>query len=104
MVLALSDEMSVADIAGHLDVGEDSIWRILQYYVIEAHAQVGELLGQRMDKERRGELAKIIGRIKETYGFEQLFVISHDESFETMTEQVIRLVKEDGATKLEREL
>ena len=33
MVLALSAEMSVAGIAGHLDVGEDSIWRILQYYV-----------------------------------------------------------------------
>ncbi len=57
-----------------------------------------------MDKERRNELAKIIGRIKETYGFEQLFVISHDESFETMTEQVIRLEKVGGATKLAQEL
>lgn len=57
-----------------------------------------------MDKERRGELAKIIGRIKETYGFEQLFVISHDEAFETMTEQVIRLEKENGTTKLAVEM
>ena len=57
-----------------------------------------------MDKERRGELAKIIGRIKETYGFEQLFVIGLDESFETMTEQVIRLEKVDGATKITQEL
>jgi exonuclease SbcC len=57
-----------------------------------------------MDKERRGELAKIIGRIKETYGFEQLFVISHDEAFETMTEQIIRLEKEDGTTKLVEEM
>ncbi len=40
MVLALSDEMSVAGIAGHLNVGEDSIWRILQYYVNEARKNV----------------------------------------------------------------
>jgi len=57
-----------------------------------------------MDKERRGELAKIIGQLKETYGFEQLFVISHDEAFETMTEQIIRLEKEDGVTKLVEEI
>lgn len=40
MVLALSDEMSVAGIAGHLNVNEDSIWRILQYYVNEARKNV----------------------------------------------------------------
>jgi len=40
MVLALSDEMSVAGIAGHLNVNEDSIWRILQHYVNEARRNV----------------------------------------------------------------
>jgi transposase len=40
MVLALSDEMSVAGIAGHLNVNEDSIWRILQYHVNEARKNV----------------------------------------------------------------
>jgi transposase len=40
MVLALSDEMSVAGIAGHLNVNEDSIWRILQHYVNEARKNV----------------------------------------------------------------
>jgi transposase len=40
MVLALSDEMSVAGIAGYMNVNEDSIWRILQYYVNEARKNV----------------------------------------------------------------
>ena len=40
MVLALSAEMPVAGIAGHLNVNEDSIWRILQHYVNEARRNV----------------------------------------------------------------
>ena len=40
LVMALSDEMSVAGIAGHLNVNEDSIWRILQHYVNEARRNV----------------------------------------------------------------
>ncbi len=41
-----------------------------------------------MDEERRRNLAQQIGRIKD---FHQLFVISHDDSFEGYTDQVISL-------------
>jgi exonuclease SbcC len=41
-----------------------------------------------MDEERRSNLAQQIGRIKD---FHQLFVISHDDSFEGYTDQVIVL-------------
>lgn len=41
-----------------------------------------------MDEERRRNLAQQIGRIKD---FEQLFVISHDDSFEGYTDQIIIL-------------
>ncbi len=41
-----------------------------------------------MDEERRHNLAQQIGRIKD---FQQLFVISHDDSFEGYTDQIIML-------------
>lgn len=41
-----------------------------------------------MDEERRRNLAQQIGRIKD---FKQLFVISHDDSFEEFTDQTISL-------------
>ncbi len=41
-----------------------------------------------MDEERRRNLAQQIGRIKD---FQQLFVISHDDTFEGYTDQVIQL-------------
>jgi len=41
-----------------------------------------------MDEERRRNLAQQIGRIKD---FEQLFVISHDDSFEGHTDRTIQL-------------
>jgi exonuclease SbcC len=41
-----------------------------------------------MDEERRRNLAQQIGRIKD---FQQLFVISHDDSFEGYTDQIIML-------------
>lgn len=41
-----------------------------------------------MDEERRRNLAQQIGRIKD---FHQLFVISHDDSFESFTDQVVML-------------
>lgn len=41
-----------------------------------------------MDEERRRNLAQQIGRIKD---FQQLFVISHDDSFEGFTDQIITL-------------
>ncbi|MFN7948347.1 MAG: SMC family ATPase [Blastocatellia bacterium] len=47
-----------------------------------------------LDEERRRSLAQQIGRIK---AFQQLFVISHDDSFESFTDQVITLEgKTDG--------
>jgi DNA repair protein SbcC/Rad50 len=41
-----------------------------------------------MDEERRRNLAQQIGRIKD---FHQLFVVSHDDSFEGYTDQIISL-------------
>ncbi|MBO0719511.1 MAG: SMC family ATPase [Blastocatellia bacterium] len=41
-----------------------------------------------MDEERRRNLAQQIGRIKD---FQQLFVISHDDSFEEFTDQTVTL-------------
>jgi exonuclease SbcC len=41
-----------------------------------------------MDRSRRASLAEAIGRIR---AFQQLFVISHDDTFETVTENVIFL-------------
>ncbi len=41
-----------------------------------------------MDEERRSNLAQQIGRIKD---FQQLFVISHDDSFEGFTDQIVML-------------
>lgn len=41
-----------------------------------------------MDEERRRNLAQQIGRIKD---FQQLFVISHDDTFEGYTDQVVSL-------------
>ncbi|HKX31508.1 MAG TPA: hypothetical protein VJ302_27725, partial [Blastocatellia bacterium] len=43
-----------------------------------------------MDEERRRNLAQQIGRIKD---FQQLFVISHDDSFEGYTDQTISLAE-----------
>jgi len=46
-----------------------------------------------MDEERRRNLAQQIGRIR---SFQQLFVISHDDSFESFTDQVITLNAKEG--------
>jgi exonuclease SbcC len=51
-----------------------------------------------MDEERRRNLAEQIGRIKD---FDQLFVISHDDSFEGFTDQVIALGDGTGESKSE---
>ncbi|PKP54626.1 MAG: hypothetical protein CVT90_00290 [Candidatus Altiarchaeales archaeon HGW-Altiarchaeales-3] len=51
-----------------------------------------------LDEERREQLAETLGRLKEMdkQWFDQLFVISHDDAFETITENVVVLRKEDG--------
>jgi exonuclease SbcC len=50
---------------------------------------------QNMDGQRRGNLADQIRRIR---GFEQLLVISHDDTFEQGLDSVIYLEKRDGET------
>jgi len=51
-----------------------------------------------LDDERRENLAEQITQIK---GFQQLFVISHDDTFERETHHVLRVSKEDGASRVE---
>ena len=50
---------------------------------------------QNMDSERRSALAEQIRRVR---GFEQLIVISHDDTFEQGLDSVIHLEKRDGVT------
>ena len=52
-----------------------------------------------LDEERRRSLAEQIRLIR---GFEQLFVISHDDSLEGVTDSVIRVYKEDGVSRVEQ--
>jgi len=52
---------------------------------------------QNMDGERRGNLAEQIRRVR---GFEQLVVISHDDTFEQGLDSVIHLDKRNGETIL----
>jgi exonuclease SbcC len=52
---------------------------------------------QNMDGERRGNLAEQIRRVR---GFDQLIVISHDDTFEQGLDCVIHLEKHDGKTVL----
>jgi DNA repair protein SbcC/Rad50 len=52
---------------------------------------------QNMDGERRGNLAEQIRRVR---GFDQLIVISHDDTFEQGLDSVIYLEKRNGETML----
>jgi exonuclease SbcC len=52
---------------------------------------------QNMDGERRGNLAEQIRRVR---GFEQLVVISHDDTFEQGLDSVMHLDKRNGETVL----
>ncbi len=45
-----------------------------------------------MDQLRRRQLAEALGNLK---SFQQLFVISHDDTFESMTENIIRVLRPD---------
>ncbi len=53
-----------------------------------------------LDEERRSQLAETIGHLKELEKrwFDQLFVISHDDAFETITENVVVLKKDGGVS------
>ncbi len=50
-----------------------------------------------LDEEKKDNL---VDQLRNFAGFSQLFVISHDETFESMTEYVINLAREDGQTKV----
>ena len=52
---------------------------------------------QNMDELRRTNLAEQIRRVR---GFDQLFVISHDDTFEQSLDSLVRLRKKDGETHL----
>ena len=51
-----------------------------------------------LDEDRRENLAAEMSRIK---GFDQLFVISHDDSFERDTYHVLHVTKENGISRVE---
>ncbi len=53
---------------------------------------------QNMDETRRRNLAAQLSKIE---GFKQIFVISHDDTFEEMVENAIRVVKKDGVSLIE---
>ncbi|MBA3825575.1 MAG: SMC family ATPase [Ktedonobacterales bacterium] len=53
---------------------------------------------QNMDDERRANLA---GQIRRVTGFEQLLVISHDDTFEEGLDAVIRVRKDGGESQVE---
>src|SRR5262249_44794970 len=52
---------------------------------------------QNMDEQRRSNLAEQIRRVR---GFDQLIVISHDDTFDQGLDSVLRLRKQDGQTRL----
>ena len=52
---------------------------------------------QNMDELRRTNLAEQIRRVR---GFDQLIVISHDDTFEQSLDSIVRLRKKDGETRL----
>ncbi len=50
-----------------------------------------------LDGARRGALARQIAGVR---GFQQLFIISHDDSFEQATERLIRVEKRNGVSEI----
>ncbi|NLG28463.1 MAG: SMC family ATPase [Chloroflexi bacterium] len=51
-----------------------------------------------LDPERRGNLAEQIMNVK---GFQQLFVISHDDSFEALAQSHVRVTKDEHGSRVE---
>ena len=65
------------------------------------HMRVRHWIRRRRRREdRRMNLAEQIRRVR---GFEQLIVISHDDTFEQGLDSLIRLRKESGETRLQNE-
>jgi exonuclease SbcC len=55
-----------------------------------------------LDDTRRDNLAEQILTVRER-GFSQIFVISHDDTFERVTDHVVRVIKEDNESRVEVE-
>ena len=55
-----------------------------------------------LDDTRRDNLAEQILAVRER-GFSQIFVISHDDTFERVTDHVVRVIKEDNESRVEVE-
>jgi exonuclease SbcC len=55
-----------------------------------------------LDDTRRDNLAEQILAVRER-GFSQIFVISHDDTFEQVTDHVVRVIKEDNESRVEVE-
>lgn len=53
-----------------------------------------------MDAQRRQRLAESITNLR---SFEQLFVISHDDTFEQVTENIIRVERHAGSGQMRRD-
>jgi exonuclease SbcC len=53
---------------------------------------------QNMDEVRRKNLASQISKIE---GFRQIFVITHDDSFEEVVENAVKLIRDEGVTVVE---
>ena len=53
-----------------------------------------------LDEERRQSLAD---QIRNIHDFRQLFVISHDDSLEGVTDNVIHVTKENGVSRIEQD-
>jgi len=53
-----------------------------------------------LDDTRRDNLAEQILTVRER-GFSQIFVISHDDTFERVTDHVVRVIKEDNESRVE---
>ncbi len=52
-----------------------------------------------MDAERRERLAQQIGQVRD---FDQLFVISHDDTFEQSVDHVVSVTRETSVKRRER--
>ena len=54
-----------------------------------------------LDETRRENLAEQIAAIRNT-DFSQVFVISHDDTFEQATDHIVRVIKENGESRVEQ--
>jgi integrase len=68
-----------------------------QRQLAEAKAGEGHVTPTVVYDRRRDNLAEQILDVK---GFSQLFVISHDDTFEQDTDHVVRVVKGDGSSRV----